>query len=307
MTFMLSLPSPGFGARPCPPVRVRSGIPECAAAFIVSPEYTSEFPWDPNSPVPRPNSLPKCYPMMAAMSAALLRAMAPALAEGFIQHTAAATGYPHDTGLGILIWASGASENGALNVGFGGHYQRCFVEERRAPPAAPAAHAAAAESGGEGPAGVVTLRDRDPRNPCAWGHVAMGHTAVVSAQQALLTFQAFGREPELGRMGLYENISRGVGAAMPHAPCPGSARPETGVGPYDVLRMVEGRSPGFREYLDGCLGLNASAFRIAARFHEGRIPVPPPRPPRPPPKPPPAPPPSPAAAGGGRHRRRRKG
>lgn len=227
------------------------------------------------------NAVPRCYPILALMSSGLLRAMAPALARGFLSRSGHLHEMAHDTGLGVLIWASGAIEH---NTGLLGRTAReCFVRDNDDE-----------EHNDDAPPRVA-----DPAHPCLWAHLGMSR---ASREDVLLAFEGFGRAAGDESGGLSGELLADVasGKVRPTEVCRGTAGPN-GVGPYDLMRAVaEQGSPEFGAYLDDCLGLDRAVFQRGARIHTGGMPpVPPwptwpPWPPPPPPPPPHPPPPAPA-------------
>lgn len=213
--------------------------------------------------------------MMALLSGSLLGAMAPALSRSFIQRVAEQHKLPHDTGLGVLIWGSGAAENDAL--GFAGAQTVEACVERDAATGLP--------------------RDHDEARPCIWCHFGLGYSSSTP-EKTQLGFEGFARP--FDNREFLENVTAGL--AMQDRPCSGTAARGSGIGPYDRLRAVaEEGNEAFKEYLEDCLGFDREEFRKGARFHDGRgmppLPAHPPHPPGPPPLPPqlprPPPPPSP--------------
>lgn len=219
------------------------------------PHFSVKMPYILDNPV---NPVPRCYPMIALVSAALLRAMQPALSHGIIRRTAELNGLSHDTGLGIAIWAAAAVEHDGGLYGHGDVHE-CFERDNAT--------------------GVV--RERAGRRPCMWHHAGMAHRGA-SPENAQLAFEGFGRVEEESPERI-ANVT--AGWLFPDTLCGGTGRPD-GVGPYDVMRGVAAQgSPAFGAYLDECLGLDREGFRRGSAFHEGRMPPQPP-PAGPPPWPP---------------------
>lgn len=268
------------------PRAARSGFPSCAIKFSQNASEILGFaPSKDPYWAPAPKG-PRCYPMLAALSAPLVRGVLPAVSAGFLQRTSALGEWMvrdalrsggddadlhHDTGVGLLAWAAGARELNPIPAPeFTATASECFEESV----AAPSGH------GGGPPRRLV--RDR-PGMHCVFVHAADppglsggengGGQAPEAAAAQRLAFEGV-------RSRVRGEDDDGAAEILPPdtGECPGTASGHGGGGgggtrrgPYATLREIaagDSRTAGgvtaapagapevVRGYLEDCLGLD---------------------------------------------------
>lgn len=208
-----------------------SGVAPCALRFAKSEAYAQMVSAAATSGGAAAAVAPRCYPVFAAMSAALMSAMSHGLAAGFLSRSSRQHRLYHDTALGILIWASGATENHALGYPFSTAADLCFEADLSA----------------------GSVRDRDGF-ACLLAHVG---SAKKPPEFSRLVFEGAEQSPA----GWEERVRRR--AYAPDALCSGTASAANGTAPYETLLAAAEADGRVREYLEQCLGLDRPAFRIA--------------------------------------------